>query len=243
MVKKRYMINNNQKLRGPKSANKNLKAKGDSMFSFFSDGLKFFNDLGGFFDDDDDDDFFGFNSNKNTSSSSSKNNNPFSNFGYGGYNYGNYGYNNYGYNYGYNNNYGYNYGYNYNNNNFVPKKKEEPKYVYDPVKYKAAQKKWKEFSEGIKSINGVYLLQTIGSIIKALRVLNEDDTGKNPISLTERIKLYKLLESNEAIINFLTQERPKKEDDDDDEPEETEDILVPDEHPEEKIGRASVGKE
>ena len=233
MAKKRDMINNNQKLRGPKSANKNLKAKGDSMFSFFSDGLKFFNDLGGFFDDDDDDDFFGFNSNKNTSSSSSKNNNPFSNFGFGGYNYGNYSYNNYGYNYGYNNNYGYNYGYNYNNNNFVPKKKEEPKYVYDPVKYKAAQKNWKEFSEGIKSINGVYLLQTIGSIIKALRVLNEDDTGKNPISLTERIKLYKLLESNEAIINFLTQERPKKEDDDDDEPEETEDILVPDEHPEE----------
>jgi hypothetical protein len=236
MAKKRDMINNNQKLRGPKSANKNLKAKRDGMFSFFSDGLKFFNDLGGFFDDDDDDDFFGFNSNKNTSSSSSKNNNPFSNFGYGGYNYGNYGYNNYGYNYGYNNNYGYNYGYNYNNNynnnNFVPKKKEEPKYVYDPVKYKAAQKNWKEFSEGIKSINGVYLLQTIGSIIKALRVLNEDDTGKNPISLTERIKLYKLLESNEAIINFLTQERPKKEDDDD-EPEETEDILVPDEHPEE----------
>ena len=39
-----------------------------------------------------------------------------------------------------------------------------------------------------------------------------------------------MLESNEAIINFLTQERPKKEDEEE-EPEE--DILVPDEHPEE----------
>ena len=81
-------------------------------------------------------------------------------------------------------------------------------------------------------MNGVYLLQTIGSIIKALRILNEDDTGKNTISLTERIKLYKLLESNEAIINFLTQEKPKKEEEEE-EPEETEDILLPDEHPEE----------
>ena len=45
--------------------------------------------------------------------------------------------------------------------------------------------------------------------------------------------MYKLLESNEAIINFLTQEKPKKENEEEEEPEETEDILVPDEHPEE----------
>ena len=235
MAKKRDMINKDT-LRGPKSSDKsrkNKKSNDQGTFSFFSDGLKFFNDIGNFFgdDDDDDDDFFNFN--KNTSSSN-KNYNPFSNFGYGGYNYGNYGYNNFGYNnYGYNN-YGYNYNYNNNyNNNFYPKKKEEPKYVYDPVKYKKAQENWKDFSEGIKSMNGVYLLQTIGSIIKALRILNEDDTGKNTISLTERIKLYKLLESNEAIINFLTQEKPKKENEEEEEPEETEDILVPDEHPEE----------
>ena len=239
MAKKREIVTS--KLRGTKSQNKNLRGKGsEGSFSFFSDGLKFFSDLGNFFDDDDDDDFFGFG--KNTSSSTSKNNNPFSNFGYGGYNYGNYGYNNnnfgynnfgYNYNYNYNNNYNNNYNYNYNNNynnNFIPQKKEEPKYVYDPVKYKKAQENWKEFSEGIKSINGVYLLQTIGSIIKALRILNDDDSGKSPISLTERIKLYKLLESNEAIINFLTQERPQKEDE---EEEAEEDILVPDEHPEE----------
>ena len=243
MTKKREKFNIDNRLRGPRSQGKNLKGKGsDGSFSFFSDGLKFFSDLGDFFDDDDDD-FFGFG--KNSSSSTSKNNNPFSNFGYGGYNYGNYGYNNnnfgfnnYGYNYNYNNNYNYNYinnynnnyNYNYNNNDYIPKKKEEPKYVYDPVKYKAAQENWKEFSEGIKSINGVYLLQTIGSIIKALRILNDDDSGKATISLTERIKLYKLLESNEAIINFLTQERPEKEED---EEEPDEDILVPDEHPEE----------
>ena len=198
--------------------NDKLKAKGDGYsFSLYSDGLKFFNDLGGFDDEDDDDDFFSFG--KNTY------NNPFSNFGYGGYNYGNYGYGGYG-GYGYNN-YGYNYGYNYNNN-YYPKKKEEK---VDPAKYKAAQENWKEFSEGLRNINGVYLLQTMGSVIKALKAIEEDDSGKNRISLAERIKLYKLLEENEAIINFLTQERPEQEDEEP-EPEE-EDVLVPDEHPEE----------
>ena len=143
----------------------NLKTKGDeSKYNLYSDGLKFFNDLGGF--DDDDDDFFGFSQNKY--------NNPFSNFGYGGYNYGNYGYGGYGYNnYGYNN-YGYNYGYNYNNNYYPQKKEEKNKYVYDPVKYKAAQENWKEFSEGIRNINGVYLLQTMGTVIKALRAIEEE---------------------------------------------------------------------
>jgi hypothetical protein len=190
--------------------NQNLRGRGDgNSYSLYSDGFKFFSDLGGF-DDEDDDDFFGFGRNDF--------NNPFSNFGYGGYNY------------GYNNGFGFNnYGYNYN---YYPKKKEEPKkYVFDPVKYKAAQEKWKDFSEGIKSLNGVYLLQTIGSVIKALRAIEEDDNGTNRISLSERIKLYKLLEANEAIINFLTQERPEIEEEEELEPEE-DDILVPDEHPE-----------
>ena len=223
MKEKRDQTNN--KLRS--GSNSKLRGKGDgNSYNLYSDGLKFFSDLGGFDDEDDYDDFFGFGRNDY--------NNPFSNFGFGGYNYGyNNGYNNgySGYNgYGYNN-YGYNYGYNYNNNNYNPKKKEEPKkYVYDPVKYKAAQENWKEFSEGIKSVNGVYLLQTIGSVIKALRAIEEDDNGTNRISLSERIKLYKLLEANEAIINFLTQERPEREEDED--IDEEEDILVPDEHPE-----------
>ena len=109
MAKKREMINNDNKLRGPRSHEKNRRNEDSGSFSFFSDGLKFFNDFFGGDDDKDnkndkDDDFFNFGF--NTSSSSSKNNNPFSNFGYGGYNYGSYGYNNNGFGY---NNYGYNY--------------------------------------------------------------------------------------------------------------------------------------
>ena len=217
MQKKRDL---SSKLRSGGGRRDVLKGKDDkNSYNLYSDGLKFYTDLNDFFDDEDDD-FFGYNKKSNY-------NNPFSNFGFGGYNFGGYsgyGYNNFGYN-------GYNYGYNYNNN-YYPPKKEEKKYVYDPVKYKAAQEKWKNFSEGIKNINGVYLLQTIGSVIKALRTIQEDDSGKKRISLSERIKLYKLLEANEVIINFLTQERPDKQKEEID-PEDEEDTLVPDEHPEE----------
>ena len=229
-VEKVYDDNEMQKKRNQSAALRSgakkdvLRGKGDkNSYNMYSDGLKFYSDITGFYEDDDDDDFFGFNNKSNY-------NNPFSNFGFGGYNYGGYGYgyNNYGYN-----NYGYNYNYNYNNN-YIPRK-EEKKYVYDPVKYKAAQKNWKEFGEGLKGINGVYLLQTIGSVIKALKAIEEDDSGKNRISLAERIKLYKLLEANEAIINFLTQERPEPEDNTHQEidSDKEEDVLVPDAHPEE----------
>ena len=53
-----------------------------------------------------------------------------------------------------------------------------------------------------------------------------EDSGKNKISLAERIKLYKLLEENEAIINFLTQERPKEEEEEDVGEAEEEDVLL-----------------
>ena len=48
MAKKREIVTS--KLRGTKSQNKNLRGKGsEGSFSFFSDGLKFFNDIGNFF--------------------------------------------------------------------------------------------------------------------------------------------------------------------------------------------------
>ena len=61
------------------------------------------------------------------------------------------------------------------------------------------------------NMNGLYLIQTIGCVKKALKAIEEDDNGTNRIPLSERIKLYKLLEANEAIINFLTQDRPEDE--------------------------------
>ena len=118
------------------------------------------------------------------------------------------------------------------------------KYTYnDPKKIKAAQENYKKFSSQLKKVNGIYLLQTMGAIIKAMHVIDDNNKGKKRIFLSEKIKLLKLLEENEIIIDFLTQKDKKEaqieteintvegetnsEDETDDE-----DILIPDEHPE-----------
>ena len=103
----------------------------------------------------------------------------------------------------------------------------------DPVKIKAAQEKWKKFNSQLKKVYGVYLLQTMGAIIKAMHAIDDDNKGKRRMFLSEKIKLLKLLEENEVIIEFLTQKDIKeKEDEDTEDEEEEEDILIPDEHPE-----------
>ena len=112
----------------------------------------------------------------------------------------------------------------------------------DPERIKAAQEKWKNFRKGLEKINGVYLLQTIGSIIKAMKLLEGNIEGSSSIPFAEQVKLYKMIEENEAIVDFLSQDPSPsytegetveiscgEEDDDDDE---EDNILIPDEHPE-----------
>ena len=120
-----------------------------------------------------------------------------------------------------------------------PQPKPEPKPdPIDPEKYKKAQEKWKKFREGVEKMNGVYLLQTIGSIIKAMRILGNDNEENSKISLAEQVKLYKIIEENEAIVDFLSQnlssgeEKTESQIDVGSEEEEEDNILIPDEHPE-----------
>ena len=118
-------------------------------------------------------------------------------------------------------------------------KKEEPKEEpIDPEKYKKAQEKWKKFREGVEKMNGIYLLQTMGSIIKAMRILGNDNEESEKISLAEKVKLYKLIEENEAIVDFLSQSDNKPEEKNENqidiggEGTEEDNLLIPDEHPE-----------
>ena len=108
--------------------------------------------------------------------------------------------------------------------------------------YKVIQEKWKTFRKGLEKINGVYLLQTIGSIIKAKKILNIDNDEQSTISLSDKIKLYKMLEENEAIVDFLShspsssspinQEEDAMQIEAKVEEEVDDNILIPDEHPE-----------
>ena len=70
---------------------------------------------------------------------------------------------------------------------------------------KEVQENYHRFYKQLKKVNGVYLLQTMGAIIKAMHVIDDDNRGKKRISLSEKIELLKLLEENEIIIDFLTQ--------------------------------------
>ena len=83
-------------------------------------------------------------------------------------------------------------------------------------------------------------MQTIGSIIKAMKILEGDIDGTSTIPLNEQVKLYKMLEENEAIVDFLSQEPDTSNNNESEtveiscgeEEEEEDNILIPDEHPE-----------
>ncbi len=105
------------------------------------------------------------------------------------------------------------------------------------------QENWRLFGSKVRRMSGVLLLKTIGSVLKGIRVLNDEIEGRKIISLEERIKLFQLLDENEQIVDFLSQDTQedgesegtinkngigvtqKKE-------EEEDDYLVPSEHPE-----------
>ena len=100
------------------------------------------------------------------------------------------------------------------------------------------QENWRLFGSKIRRLSGVLLLQTIGCVLKGIRVLNDEIDGKKIISLEERIKLFQLLDENEKIVDFLSQETgddkgenaKKEEEEEYINPEE--DLLIPSEHPE-----------
>ena len=68
------------------------------------------------------------------------------------------------------------------------------------------QENWRLFGSKIRRMTGVLLLQTIGCLLKGIRVLNNEIEGRKIISLEERIKLFQLLDENEQIVDFLSQD-------------------------------------
>jgi len=104
-------------------------------------------------------------------------------------------------------------------------------------KSKDPQENWRLFGSKIRRLSGVLLLKTIGSVIKGIRVLNDEIDGKKIITLEERIKLFQLLDENEQIVEFLSKDNENEEQNKNTEtktekiPEE-ENLLIPSEHPE-----------
>ena len=103
----------------------------------------------------------------------------------------------------------------------------------DYRKLKLTKEQWTYFRKGLEKIKGVHLLQTIGSVRKAMNILSKKE-NRDKISLIEKIKLYKILDENENIIDFLSKSQQKSEEteEEEEEKEEFENVLLPDEHPE-----------
>ena len=109
------------------------------------------------------------------------------------------------------------------------------KYNDEPKKVKEMQSNWKYFTKEIKRVSGVYFLQTIGTILKTIKIIKNETRLNN--NLSEKIKLYKLLEENESVVEFLNKDKNgekieylniNKEEDNDD-------FMAPDVHPEQTI--------
>ena len=84
-------------------------------------------------------------------------------------------------------------------------------------KNKKAQKTWRNFSERYSKNNGIFIIQTIGAVIKGLRLLREEKEGNlSYLSLEEKLRLLEILKNNRNIVIMLSKahietERRKKE--------------------------------
>jgi len=114
-----------------------------------------------------------------------------------------------------------------NKEKIIPKKvSTDELYQINPNKYQSAQEKWKFFRKKIEKTSGIYLFQTIGSIIKAKLMLK----NKKYFPIQERLKLLQILKENQTIIDFLNSDKDEEEKDDLYYIKTT--ILIPNKHPE-----------
>jgi hypothetical protein len=69
---------------------------------------------------------------------------------------------------------------------------------------KKAQFNWRLLSFKLSSKEGIFILQTIGGVIRAMRILKDEEKGKK-IPTEEKLKLYKVLKVNKPIVDMLSQ--------------------------------------
>ena len=73
-----------------------------------------------------------------------------------------------------------------------------------------AQSLWKSFSDRYSKEEGIFILQTIGAVIRALHLLKDEYSGySSDLSLEEKVSLLEILKSNRNIILMLS--KAKKE--------------------------------
>ena len=77
-------------------------------------------------------------------------------------------------------------------------------------KYLKAQNLWKSFSDRYSKEEGIFILQTIGAVIRGLHLIKDEYAGyTSDLSLEEKLSLLEILKSNRNILLMLS--KAKKE--------------------------------
>ena len=87
------------------------------------------------------------------------------------------------------------------NKNLYTRKETQDEIVENEKK---AQFNWRLLSFKLSSKEGIFILQTIGGVIRAMRILKDEEKGKK-IPTEEKLKLYKVLKVNKPIVDMLSQ--------------------------------------
>ena len=88
------------------------------------------------------------------------------------------------------------------------------KYSQEMIKQKtqAAQKIWKRFSEKYSKDQGIFLLQTIGAVVRGLTIIKNERLGKKTnYTYEEKQKILDTLQNNKNIIYMLIRARKEAE--------------------------------
>ena len=72
-------------------------------------------------------------------------------------------------------------------------------------KTQLAQKNWQGISSKIAKTQGIYIIETIGTVIKGLKLLEMENAGiPNKYSIKEKVALFEVLRNNRPIIVMLS---------------------------------------
>ena len=93
---------------------------------------------------------------------------------------------------------------------------EEMRKKYDEAlikqKTQQAQSKWKSFSERYSKDQGIFLLQTIGAVVRGLTIIKNERLGiKTNYTYEEKQKILDTLQNNKNIIYMLIKARKEAE--------------------------------
>ena len=91
-----------------------------------------------------------------------------------------------------------------NNNNNNSRRNEIP---YDPKKTQIAQDNWKKVTDSLKVKKGFNLFKRIGWVIRTAKIVencNKNSAFNKRFPIKEKLKMYKFLEENKKIVDFLS---------------------------------------